>query len=221
MRVFYLTTAEFALSNIQKKRLKVTQIKDLNDPFELLAIEKADQSLRAKLRCKIDQKNTTSAPICFSKKWSNPVLWSHYGDRHRGIALGFDVPDEKLREIEYFKRMFEFPHSGDCLDDETLDQLVERLSYSKFDDWRYEAEYRQFFELDDLDLENTMYFAPFSDSLKLREIILGPRCETKIECMRELVNAFPEKVNVIKARIAFNRFRVVKDLRYRISDPHT
>jgi hypothetical protein len=214
MRVFYLTTAEFALSNIQKKRLKVTQIKDLNDPFELLAIEKPDQSLRAKLRRKIDQKNKTSAPICFSKKCSNPVLWSHYGDRHRGIALGFDVPDEKLREIEYFKRMFEFPHSRDCLDDVSLDQLVERLSYSKFDDWRYEAEYRQFFELDDLDLENTVYFAPFSDSLKLREVILGPRWKGDIQTIRSEVSS---TVRVRQARIAFRSFRVVNNLHPRFN----
>jgi hypothetical protein len=29
--------------------------------------------------------------------WHNPLLWSHYADRHRGMALGFDTDDAILK----------------------------------------------------------------------------------------------------------------------------
>jgi len=31
--------------------------------------------------------------LCFSRNWHNPVLWSHYADKHRGICPGFDADD--------------------------------------------------------------------------------------------------------------------------------
>jgi hypothetical protein len=38
MRVFYLTGAQFALSNLALRRVKISRFEDLNDPFELLGI---------------------------------------------------------------------------------------------------------------------------------------------------------------------------------------
>ena len=32
------------------------------------------------------------AILCFSRNWDNLLLWSHYGDRHMGVCLGFDIP---------------------------------------------------------------------------------------------------------------------------------
>ena len=39
MRVYYLTSAEYAISNLALKRIKVSRYQDLNDPFELLAAD--------------------------------------------------------------------------------------------------------------------------------------------------------------------------------------
>lgn len=52
MRVFYLTTSQFALSNIALRRLKVARLNDLNDPFELLAIDVAAFDLRVGMSAK-------------------------------------------------------------------------------------------------------------------------------------------------------------------------
>jgi hypothetical protein len=41
--------------------------------------------------------------LCFSRDWHNPVQWSHYADKHRGICLGFDVPDSLLVPVQYTK----------------------------------------------------------------------------------------------------------------------
>lgn len=45
MRLYYFTPAEFALENIFHKRLKISLIHSLNDPFELLPINSSDPNL--------------------------------------------------------------------------------------------------------------------------------------------------------------------------------
>ena len=39
--------------------------------------------------------------LCFSRGWHNPLLWSHYGDKHRGVCLGFDVPNAHIVHVSY------------------------------------------------------------------------------------------------------------------------
>jgi hypothetical protein len=41
--------------------------------------------------------------LCFSAAWNDPVIWAHYCDKHRGICLGYNVPDDKLTRVEYVK----------------------------------------------------------------------------------------------------------------------
>ena len=103
MRVYNLTTSQFALSNIALRRLKVARFNDLNDPFELLAVDVAEVDLRVGIRAKKEQINLTEGLLCFSRTWRSPLLWSHYADKHRGIALGFDVPDQLLVPVHYIQ----------------------------------------------------------------------------------------------------------------------
>lgn len=93
--------AAFAIADLGKKRLQISQLKDLNDPFELLAVELPDRKMRQrflKIKRNIARQHGV---VCFSKNWSNPVIWSHYADKHRGICLGFDVPDDPILHISY------------------------------------------------------------------------------------------------------------------------
>ena len=47
MRVYYLTGAQFALSNLALRRIKIARFEDLNDPFEVLGVDVRDMKLRA------------------------------------------------------------------------------------------------------------------------------------------------------------------------------
>ncbi|NDP48093.1 MAG: DUF2971 domain-containing protein [Sulfuriferula multivorans] len=94
MRLYHLTTAEYAISNIGLRRLKIARFGDLNDPFELLAAELEDKDFRKAVKSWKNEFHNTKGLLCFSESWHNPVLWSHYADKHRGVCLGFDIPDE-------------------------------------------------------------------------------------------------------------------------------
>ena len=77
---------------------------DLNDPFELLSVELPDPVTR---RCFAAWRTKALAEygvLCFGRSRRSPVLWSHYADKHRGICLGFDVPDSLLQGVTYLKK---------------------------------------------------------------------------------------------------------------------
>ncbi|MFN9278900.1 MAG: DUF2971 domain-containing protein [Betaproteobacteria bacterium] len=198
------------MSNIALRHLKVARFNDLNDPFELLAVDVAERNLRIGMAAKKKQIDLTEGLLCFSKTWRSPLLWSHYAEKHRGIALGFDVPDHMLVPVQYIKGLHKIKVLSNETEQSTIDKLLDRLRYTKFDGWAYEDEVRQFFRLDDLSYQSGLHFIPFSVDLVLREVILGPRCDIPIEAVRTLVEAFPGKVRVTRARIAYTKFGVVK-----------
>lgn len=216
MRLFNLTSAEFAISNLALRRTKISRIGDLNDPFELLPINIRDKALRAAAQRTRDQIAATKGVICFSKGWSNPVLWSHYADKHCGIALGFDVTDELATPVTYKKVLSEIEIDQLANDaDDPAKGFGRMLLATKFDDWRYENEYRVFVDLTKHVPEEGLYFHGFDDNLRLSSVILGARCSVPIDQVRELVSGYPRRVPVIRARIAFTKFAVTENRLYR------
>jgi hypothetical protein len=91
MRLYQLGSANYALQNIERQRLKVSRIDNLNDPFELLGAMQRDKHWRRIFRQAKTRIHNQDGVLCFSRSWRNPVLWSHYGDKHRGICLGFPL----------------------------------------------------------------------------------------------------------------------------------
>jgi hypothetical protein len=63
----------------------------MNDPFELLGGLSSDPELRDHLTALLSHLNNWCGVLCFSQDWQNPLLWSHYGDKHKGICLGLDI----------------------------------------------------------------------------------------------------------------------------------
>lgn len=211
MRVNYLTGSQYALSNIALRRIKISRFADLNDPFELLAVDLADRQHRAAFRAMKEDLNSDRGLICFSKSWSNPLLWGHYAERHTGICLSFDIPDELLAEVIYAESPMKISIDPKTSLPKLTEREINRLLRTKFSDWRYEDEIRLFVGLDHDTVESGCYFYSFSDNLVLREVVLGPRCEIPIEGVRKLVATFDHPVNVLKSRIAFSSFRVIKN----------
>ncbi len=213
MRVYHLLSAENGLSDIALKRIKIARLAEVNDPFELLAVNVGGQKqARAALREWKTATNEKRGLLSFSKSWHNPVLWSHYGDKHHGICLGFDVPHDILQDTNYAperilaKFIDGIPPTFDAM-------LLAALLSTKYEHWRYEEETRIWVNLEKRAAERGLYFYPFSDDLQLREVILGPLCEYPIEQVRHLVQSLYESVVVIRARLAFKFFKVVPDER--------
>ena len=85
-----------------------------------------------------NQKITTHETGVFSlcEEANNNVMWSHYGNSHKGFCIGFNVAelfnilkDASLGKVSY---RGEFPSIND----------IHNLNFIKSKEWEYEKEYR-------------------------------------------------------------------------------
>jgi Protein of unknown function (DUF2971) len=215
MRVYHFLSAQNALSDIALRRIRISRYGDLNDPFELLAVNMGnDRALRRAMKEFKDEFNRKIGLLCFSRNWKSPVLWSHYASKHRGICLGFDLKDELAIDVEYaddrLPVSFQNGNPSKGLDEE----FVSRLISTKSAHWKYEDEVRVQVKLDEGTIEDGSYFYPLDDELALREVVLGPLCGMSVDAVQALVDSLYPSIPVRKARLAFKFFQVVPDERY-------
>ena len=211
MRVYHFVDAAHGISNLFLKRLKVSRFDQLNDPFELLPVDLLDNRHRNAITTFKQDQIASKCMICFSAKWFNPVLWGHYAKKHSGMALGFDVPDELLWKVRYKAERVKLNFDQDSMQLVNGEQAVETLVSTKFLDWRYEEEYRQILNLDSTYREGNNNFIGFSESLILREIILGLECDLPIAQIRQALDKDNANIKVLKAKMDPNKFSVIED----------
>jgi hypothetical protein len=203
-RAYHFVSLQHGLDDIRRRHLKISRLDDLNDPFELWAIAQSDRRLRQGIKATKVEIARQYGLLCFSLNWHNPVLWSHYADRHRGLALGFDVDEQILKPVSYRKTRPVLT---------TIDATVAHwLLFTKYIDWNYEHEARIFTSLEDPDRATGLYFAHFTEQLILREVIAGPLCTATEQELREATGS-TAKIKFTRARLAFKTFRIVADRR--------
>jgi Protein of unknown function (DUF2971) len=208
-RVYYMTSAEFGISNIGLGRIKVARIADLNDPFEFMAVNFREREKRVLISDFKDRQDSVFGLLCFSGNWIDPVLWSHYGDKHRGICLGFDVATTLVKAVDYApdRRLQKF----DLPEGELDNNLQSKLRFTKSEHWSYEKEWRVFVRLENMLCEKRVYFYPFDHYLTLTEVILGIECSLSLHAVRQLTaSRYPRPVT-FKARRSVKGFAVVPD----------
>jgi hypothetical protein len=209
MRVYHFTKACFGLESLQRKRLKIATIQELNDPFELLCVASKDREIRANYEKLKQGLADYMGFLCFSKSWSNPVQWSHYAEQHRGLCLGFDVPPTAdLKKVRYVRRRLKPNLDAMESDGPAAEAHIKDVIATKFSHWRYEQEYRLFIRLDERDEATGFYFFEFGDVLQLREVIVGANSNISRDELAPYLTAYQD-VKAVKARLAFRSFRVV------------
>ena len=215
MRAYHLTSAEHGINSIALSRLKVAQFSDANDPFELMAFNTHKHEFRRSLRHFKDSQNSKMGLLCFSKNWTDPLLWSHYASKHEGICLGFDLRRGKeVQEVVYAETR---PRgkSGTSEDEQSITTDIKNCLFrTKYEGWKYEQELRRFVDLSKTKQEKGLYFLPFDEDLRLREIILGKRNEYSLKAIRALANSTNPGAVVFKTRLERRGFRIVGDGRY-------
>jgi len=213
MRVYHLLSAKYAIENLKKQRLKVSLFADLNDPFELLSVELSELANRKKFQELKKDINGKKGVLCFSRNWNNPVLWSHYGDKHKGICLGFDTPDTLLKKVIYKGERLPSDVEKELNEGNLNGRVEEKLLITKFEHWQYEEEERVILPLDKAYKEKELYFVNFCDNLKIKEVIVGARCKINKAELEKSIETSLSAVLSTKARLAFKTFEVTKDRR--------
>lgn len=211
MRLYHFVSETHATEDIKKRRLKVSRIEDLNDPFELLGLELADGALRQRFLKLKHQMSQDRGILCFSRAWTNPVQWSHYADRHRGVCLGFEVRPGLAMPVEYKARRLA-REARQLLTRPVTRETMRRVLCTKYSHWRYEQEERIFVSLDDKNQDSKgLYFENFSSDLALVTVIVGARSSISRDQINQALGSMSGQVAVLKARLAFRSFRVVRN----------
>ena len=217
MRVYHLLPEAHALDDLRRRRLKVSRLDDMNDPFELLTVSLKDKQHRAALRrFKADLDRPWGA-LCFSRRWRHPMLWSHYADKHRGICLGFDVPEKRAVRVAYTSKRIEFDIERQLAKGTRDKKLGLKLLTTKYEGWKYEDEVRFIVSLDEPDSHTGMYFCAFGRQLALKEVILGVRSTLSRGDVTAELSESDRHATIVKARLAFRSFSVVRQRNARLS----
>lgn len=210
MRVYHFCNKQFGLENIQKRRLKVSTFLAVNDPFEFICHNLSDINLRQQMLKFRESIAATHGMICFSESKESPVQWAHYSDRHTGICLGFDIPDEFLTKVNYTKSRLDFrftlsTSSGD------FNLQTNEMFTTKYEHWAYEQEYRIFGDLGEPDKTSGLYFKNFDEYLVLREIAVGYNSDITRADISKRIENLTNKVDSYKVRPAFTSFRMIRN----------
>jgi hypothetical protein len=107
---------------------------------------------------------------CFAPEWNMPLMWSHYGDSHKGFCVEYLV-----RPMSIWHTFVQLPVTyaselpSICLSEALFapHMVLPRLLATKHLDWAYEKEWR----LVHLEAKGTV--TPMIDGLKLGSLIIG------------------------------------------------
>ncbi|PIP02362.1 MAG: hypothetical protein COW18_00380 [Zetaproteobacteria bacterium CG12_big_fil_rev_8_21_14_0_65_54_13] len=210
MRLYHFLNEQFGLESIDRRRLKVARINERNDPFEFSSVNFGDEAIRRAFGVMKQDLAARRGLLCFSSKWKNPVMWSHYAEKHRGLCLGFDVDDESIGEVSYSGKRLVVELEQLKSPKEFRPEEARKLLFTKYAHWSYENEFRAFVTLDEMDTDTGLYFARFSDKLNLKQVIVGAESSITREHLSATLGEELRQVETFKAKLAFRSFSVVR-----------
>ena len=212
MILYKYSSSHHAMQAIQERRLKVSRVNELNDVHDcrphIVYRRKSSSEFNAGFGQGMTSAVTrTMGIVCYCGNAVSPLVWAHYGDSSRGVALGFElneglfdrpeVPgDSRMVVRVVYRSEFEMLYWEDEIDpipeESRKFELLIRGYNTKSAQWEHEHEYREFVDLLGCTLSAGLYFSNFRPG-SLREVILGERCSLEPRFVPTLINESQEK----------------------------
>jgi hypothetical protein len=129
--------------------------------------------------------------VSLAERSDCPLMWSHYGDHHKGLCTGYSVPGraaESLHEVTYGgSRLIEASTVAAMVngDEAARRKVDEAVLTRKAAAWGYEAEWRL------IGLRGAQY-----SPLELEEVVFGMRCSHAIKYV--VVKALKDRRRPVK-----------------------
>ena len=213
----------YAMQALESGYWKVGRISELNDPMDCSpGWSHPDPDVEATVVGMMGKYGI----LCYSETVTDPVLWSHYSDSHRGMALGFDFPEhEAPLEVRYaednakaildsieVRKLLESieaaPQKGHkvVILNQALARFIQDGYTTKAKSWKYEREQRHFIKLASCSLRWPHYFrkAPWEH---LRKIVIGAKSIVSFDEVDCIVRDSPHLNEAVIAGLQILRAR--------------
>ena len=180
----------------------------------------------------IENRQKTTAVLCFTDSPFNMLMWSHYADSHKGICLEFNtdkndaVPNifEKLYRVEYTKN---YPKINFVTEEKS--EFYRKVYATKYHDWRYEHEYRAIYSCAEIPngdgeteiqvIDSMIGAATNVSKKKMKKCEISPQTITSVICgckmpqeqidnLKEIVAKHKSQITIKKASPIPNDFGI-------------
>jgi len=152
--IYHYTSAEKLFLILGNFQLKMSLLKDTNDPRERMEYHASIhiKAIHGYKLLRIYQSRVQSTVACFSGDFGNtkgfdlPTMWAHYGNNYKGVALMIcpnTLKEENHKTLFFDKVYYQKPKANIDMEGEmTPDELMQLLFFSKRPDWSSEQEWR-------------------------------------------------------------------------------
>jgi hypothetical protein len=172
---------------ILKNRLYAAKYKDLNDPMEGQYYYQTGE-LNRDIRNKLLEEKGELRLCSLSKVNDNQLMWSHYTNGQRGVAIGL-----RIDETEYTVKPIQYNGLASIRNQDFNDQTAIEILSHKLEVWNYETEVRAFVR--------DKHFI----NIKIEEIITGiAMSNADYGFVREIVEKINPSIRIIKAETFMN-----------------
>ena len=137
----------------------------------LKRLQNINQYQKEREEIEFQEMNKHFGIFSLSARWNSILMWSHYGNFHKGICIGFN--EKKMRNSGLFGKGSPvhytnyFPEINPLIDEDIMIKSFKQ-THSKGKEWEYEKEYR---------LMNLYKIAPSNNQ---RKIIIPENCVEEI-----------------------------------------
>lgn len=134
---------------LSNRLLRITPREDLNDPYDFYPFQSdiEEMQLAYKRFGKVDNSPETqdiidehlinTGVISFTEAIDNILMWSHYADAHRGMAIGFNPKHPFFSDIQRMRYTTQRTNLR-----EEFPNIMGVELFFKSDQWMYEKEWR-------------------------------------------------------------------------------
>lgn len=213
--------AHRVIDALRDRRLRVSRYSDLNDPFEYTIWPITDDpSLRDAglyaIKQHTDRLYEAFGIISMSAEIRDPVMWSHYADKHQGIALEFDFPhNEELYSLVYSHALPIFDVSkfmNEITNGDYVLSVLRGALARKSLSWGYEREHRIHCNLrEHCEKDGENYFFPLPDGI-LKRVILGVNCKKSMTDVEQALKAGGfDNIPIVQSRKSETAYEILTD----------